>query len=201
MLVIGITGGTGCGKTTLLRELEAEGGCAIDCDALYHELLKCSNEMISEIGKEFPGVLYCGSLDRKALGKIVFEDKAALLRLNSITHKYVGRKVESILEKAELEGKSIAGIDAIALIESGISKKCDVTVGIIAQRERRIARIMAREGLTREYAVLRVDAQKNDDYFRQNCDYILENNFDTEDEFRIECRKLLNIITAKRLLY
>ncbi len=194
MLVIGITGGTGCGKTTLLKELEAAGGCAIDCDALYHELLKTSKEMLSEIGNEFPGAIAGGELNRKALGKIVFEDEESLLRLNSITHRYVGLKVESILKKAKQEGKRLAGIDAIALIESGISERCAVTVGVIAERERRIARIMGREGISREYAALRADAQKNDDYFRRSCDYILENNFDTEAEFRIECRKLLSII-------
>ncbi len=194
MLVIGITGGTGCGKTTFLRELEAAGGCAIDCDALYHELLQSSKEMISEIGKEFPGAMAGGVLDRKALGKIVFEDKEALLRLNSITHKYVALKVEQILKKAEEEGKGIAGIDAIALIESGISERCGVTVGVIAPVELRIKRIMEREGIDREYAILRIAAQKDNSYFEKNCDYILENSFDSEDEFRKECRNLLKII-------
>jgi dephospho-CoA kinase len=197
MLVIGITGGTGAGKTTLLNELEIMGACTIDCDRLYHELALDSREMLREIECEFCGVVTDGGLDRKALGKIVFGNIEALTRLNSITHKYVNMEVEKRLLEAEKEGKTLAGVDAIALIESGISEKCGAVVGVLASIERRTRRITAREGISEEYAKLRIYAQKPDEYFIENCDYILENNFETEDEFRLECRKLIKIITEK----
>ncbi len=197
LLIIGITGGTGGGKTTLLRELEARGALAVDCDRVYHELLGGSAEMLSEIEDEFPGAFIGGRLDRKALGKRVFGDEEALKTLNSITHRYVLREVDRRLREAEKDGIKLAAVDAIALIESGISEKCDVVVGVLADRERRIKRIMAREGITREYAEMRIDAQKRDEFFAMNCDYILRNDYETEDEFRIECGKLIDTIIEK----
>lgn len=197
MLIIGITGGTGGGKTTLLRQLEAKGACTIDCDGLYHELAASSKEMLSDIEGEFSGVVKEGKLDRKALGKIVFGDEDALKRLNSITHKFVLREVEKLIGEAEKAGKTLAGIDAIALIESGIAKKCDVVVGVLSKPETRIARIMEREGISKEYAKMRIEAQKKDEFFIQNCDYILRNDFNTEDEFISECGKLIEIIIEK----
>jgi len=197
MLVIGITGGTGAGKTTVLSEIDRMGGCTIDCDALYHELLKSSAEMRLEIDGEFPGVIRDGILDRKALGRIVFNDAKALGRLNEITHKYVAREVEKILAEARCEGKTLAGIDAIALIESGLSKMCDVIIGVIAPVEHRVRRLMEREGISREYALLRISAQKDDAFFKRNCDYVLENDYATEEEFRRRCRELLEAILVK----
>ncbi len=197
LLIIGITGGTGGGKTTLLRELESRGALAIDCDSVYHELASDSREMLSKIEGAFPGTVVSGSLDRKALGKIVFGDEAALLRLNSIAHRYVRREVDRRLREAESGGKKLAAIDAIALIESGIAKKCDAVVGVLADRERRISRIMAREGIGREYAAMRADAQKGDEFFIENCDYILRNDYDSEADFRRDCGKLIDTIIEK----
>ena len=88
-LVIGITGGTGCGKTTLLRAIAVKGGLVLDCDAIYHELLKTDRDMLSAIEARFPGVIEDGALNRKKLGAIVFSDEEALLDLNRITHAAV----------------------------------------------------------------------------------------------------------------
>ena len=138
LLIIGITGGTGGGKTTLLNVLEAMGACVIDCDALYHELTFDSREMLREIECEFCGVVKDDCLDRKELGRIVFGDVEALNRLNAITHKYVSMEVDKRLSKAKEEGKTLAGVDAIALIESGLSKMCNFVVGVIAKPEKRV---------------------------------------------------------------
>lgn len=197
MIVIGITGGTGAGKSTLLSELESMGACAIDCDKLYHELTYDSREMLREIECEFCGVVKDECLDRKALGKIVFGNVEALTRLNAITHKYVSMEVEKRLSEAEKLEKTLAAVDAIALIESSLSEKCDVVVGVLSKSEIRIARIMAREGLSEEYARLRVFAQKPDEFFIENCDIVLNNDYDTENEFRAECRKLIDKIIEK----
>ncbi len=197
MLTIGITGGTGAGKSTLLSELEGMGACAIDCDRLYHELTYDSREMLREIECEFCGVVKDECLDRKALGKIVFGNVDKLAKLSSITHKYVSMEVEKRLSEARKDGKTLAAVDAIALIESSLSEKCDVVVGVVSKPENRIARIMAREGISEEYARLRVFAQKPDEFFIEKCDFLLENNFETEDEFRAECRKLIMIIIEK----
>lgn len=178
MTVIGITGGTGCGKTTALNELEKLGALIIDCDALYHELLQSDEPMITELKANFPGAVVDGVLDRKALGRIVFSDSVALLSLNAITHRHVDRALTELLRRHAMAGGRLAAIDAIELISSGVGKRCAATIAVTADRELRIQRIMARDGISREYATMRVDAQKPDTYFAENCDYVIKNNSD-----------------------
>ena len=88
-MILGITGGTGCGKTTLLREIEKLGGVVLDCDAIYHDLLKTDADMLQAIASRFPGTVENGILQRKKLGALVFSDEKALLDLNAITHSAV----------------------------------------------------------------------------------------------------------------
>ena len=194
LTILGITGGTGCGKTTALRTLEELGALIIDCDAVYHGLLIENKEMLAEIDSAFPGVVTGGVLDRKALGAVVFSDAEALARLNGITHSYVGREIDRLLESWAMSGGRLAAIDAIELFGGNLACRCKATFAVLADRDKRIERIMARDGITREYAALRVDAQKPDSYFEEKCDYILKNN-STEEEFREKCRsKFLEVI-------
>ena len=176
MKILGITGGTGVGKTTALNVLRDMGGLIIDCDAVYHNLTDTDKGLRQDIETRFGPVYKNGRLDRKALGAIVFEDEDALLALNAITHKYVGAEVDRRLRAHAMSGGSLAGIDAVALIESGISRRCTRVFGITAPYETRVKRIMAREGISREYAEMRINAQKPDVYYRQHCDSILENH-------------------------
>ena len=171
-MIIGITGGTGCGKTTALQVIEGLGGLVIDCDKIYHDLLQTDNAMLCAIDKRFPGVVKDGALDRKALAAIVFTDEQALLELNRITHSAVKNKVLEILEA----NPGLAAIDAIGLLEGGLDTLCDVTVAVTAPEDVRVARLTARDNITRQQAQMRIDGQKKQDYFRQSCDYILENN-------------------------
>ena len=189
MKIIGITGGTGCGKTTALQELEAMGALVLDCDDIYHELLESNAVLLDEIEKRFPNTVCCGKLQRKALGAIVFADDAALKDLNAITHKYVGIELQRRLREFAMSGGTIAAIDAIELFSSDINRRCFKTVAVLSDKENRVKRIMERDGITREYALLRIDAQHDDEYYTEKCDYILYNNAD-KDSFRNDCRQL-----------
>ena len=189
MKVIGITGGTGCGKTTALQELEAMGALVLDCDAIYHELLESSAELLGEIENRFPDTVQDGKLNRKALGAVVFADSAALSDLNAITHKYVGLELQRRLREFAMTGGTLAAIDAIELFSSGINGRCFKTVAVISNKENRVKRIMARDGITREYALLRIAAQHDNGYYAERCDYTLYNNADM-DSFRNDCRQL-----------
>lgn len=188
MKIIGITGGTGCGKTTALNELKRRGALLIDCDAVYHRMLETDRPMLDEIEKYFPGAVIDGKLDRKALGAVVFTDEEALRDLNIITHRHINLEIRRILREHAMNGGTLAAIDAIELFSSGLAKRCTATIGVIADREVRIDRIMRRDGISREYAMMRVNAQRPNEYFIQKCSHVLENN-GSQEEFIEKCRK------------
>lgn len=193
MQVIGITGGSGSGKTTALKALESMGALVLDCDNIYHRLLETCPELLEEIYSAFPGVVREGVLRRKELGARVFSDGAALEKLNSISHRYVDMEIERRLRSFAMEGGRIAAIDAIELFVGGQAKRCTSTVAVLAKPETRIRRIMERDGISREYAEMRIAAQHPDAYFEGLCDYILRNDGGVE-EFREECLKLFKEI-------
>ena len=187
MTVIGLTGGTGSGKTTVLQYLTDRGALGLDCDAIYHELLETSEPMLAELRARFPGAFESGSFDRKALGQIVFSDQAALADLNAVTHRYVTLEITRRLREHARSGGAAAVIDAIALIESGLGELCTRTVAVTASPETRVRRIMAREGIGEEYARSRIAAQKDEAFFRENCDIVLQND-GTVEELEKQCR-------------
>lgn len=196
MKVIGITGPTGAGKTTALNALKELGGHIVDCDAVYHELLRSSQPMLAELRERFGAGVFGadGALDRKALGAIVFDDPKSLEALNAITHKYVGQAVDEYIEQARQARAPAIAVDAIALFESGISDRCHCTVAVTAPDEVRVRRIMAREGISEEYARLRVQAQKKEAWFRENCDYVLVNDHADAQSFQACARALFQEI-------
>ena len=181
-MILGITGGTGCGKTTLLKAIEDLGGLVLDCDAIYHRLLTTDKAMLEAIDARFPGVIEDGVLNRKKLGAIVFSDEQALLDLNAITHAAVKRDVLCQLESQP----TLAAIDAIGLFEGGLAELCDVTVAVTAPMDARISRLMARDGISEDYARSRIAAQHSDDWFRQHCNVTLEND-GSIDSFQAKC--------------
>lgn len=187
MKILGITGGTGSGKTTLLREAEALGALCIDCDALYHRLLETDKSLLADIEARFPGVVQDGVLQRKTLANQVFSDEAALCALNEITHKVVCREVLRLLQQSDA---SFAVIDAIALFESGLADLCDTTVAVTAPRDKRIARLMQRDGISRDYAEQRLNAQKSDAEFAALAHEILQND-STPEVFCQKCKQFL----------
>ncbi len=181
-MIIGITGGSGCGKTTALNVIRELGGLVLDCDQIYHQLLKTDHEMLSAIENRFPGTVDGGILQRKKLGAIVFSDPDALLDLNRITHAAVKQEVLRQLETAP----RLAAIDAIGLFEGGLAELCQLTVAVTAPKEDRVARLMARDGISRDYALSRIAAQPSDEEFSRLCQHTLVNDT-TPQDFHRKC--------------
>lgn len=183
-LIVGLTGGTGAGKTSALAALEDLGGTVLDCDAVYHQMLRTDPALRGAITAAF-GPVFCpdGSLDRQKLGTLVFSDHAALDRLNAIVYEYLPPE---LLRRAQ--GHTLVGLDAISLMESGLGKLCACTVAVLAPAEDRVRRIMARDGISEDYARLRISAQQPDVFYRERCSHILENNCATPAQFRDQAR-------------
>ncbi|MBR4989911.1 MAG: dephospho-CoA kinase [Oscillospiraceae bacterium] len=187
-MIIGITGGTGCGKTTLLNCIRDAGGMILDCDAIYHELLASDRKMLDAIEGRFPATVENGTLNRKKLGSIVFSDTAALEDLNRITHSAVKQEVLRRLNAKP----ALAAIDAIGLFEGGLAELCDVTVAVTAPIEQRVQRLIARDSISEDYARSRIAAQKSEEWFRSRCDAVLENSGD----YRSYCVKCLDFLKS-----
>ena len=185
-MILGITGGTGCGKTTLLKVIAENGGLILDCDAIYHQLLSTDTSLLAAIEARFPGTVEDGILQRKKLGAIVFSDEKALLDLNKITHSAIKAEVLRQLES----NPKLAAIDAIALFEAGLAELCDITVAVTAPEEIRVQRLMLRDGISEAYARSRIAAQHPEYWFREHCDCTLENS-STEIHFHKKCLAFL----------
>ena len=198
MIVIGITGPTGAGKTTVLNVLRELGGAVADCDGVYHELLSTSVPMREELAARFGPEIFDenGDLRRKELGAIVFGDPDALADLNAITHRHIVSELERRIAQAEGEGRPAIALDAVALLESGAGTLCGTTIAVTAPEELRARRVMAREGIGEDYARARVKAQKPSAWFEERCAHTLRNDGE-KASLEEQARELFKSILCK----
>lgn len=173
--VIGLTGGTGAGKSIISDFLKEKGATIIDADAISREITKEGGIALGEIAEAFPGVITDGILDRRALGRIVFSDKEKLSLLNKITHKYIKKLTEDKIDEAE----GLIILDAPLLFEAGEEALCDKVIFVTADDDVRIKRIMARDNLSFEDAKRRIDARELLPIM-EKCDFVVENNGDKD---------------------
>ncbi len=182
--VIGLTGGTGAGKGEVSLCFMTHGIKCLDTDKVSRAVSAkgqpCYNELVEYFGNGI--LLPDGELNRKGLAALVFGEEDPDLRrekldaLNRITHRHIIEAINVWLNEREAEGAELAVVDAPQLFESGFDKHCDYIVGVIADMDVRIRRIISRDNITHDAAEKRIRSQKPDDFFTENCDFVVYNN-------------------------
>ena len=179
MIIIGLCGTSGAGKGYICKKFSQYKVAFIDTDKVYRENVLTDSRCIKELTDYFgQGILLDGKVSKKMLATAVFESQGAsekLKKLNSITHKYIKIKTDELVCKYKKEDYLAVLIDAPVLFESGFDKMCDVTICVTAPYELKLARIMARDQITREKAIARLHTQIQDDELRKMCTYEIDN--------------------------
>ena len=179
-MVIGLTGQTGAGKSTVCGILRDQGAAIVDADQVARDVVGCGSGCLAEIALEFGiGVLQAdGTLNRRKLGDMVFTDKQKLRRLNQITFPYITREIQETIDRHKKAEARWIILDAPTLFESGSNKMCDKVISVIASPELRRNRIMLRDNITEEQADSRIQSQHEDAFYTEKSDYVLENSGD-----------------------
>lgn len=182
-MIIGITGGSGVGKSTVSKEFEKRGFFVIDADKIAHQVMDKDTECLKEV-IDFFGTEYLnsdGTLNRKKLGALVFNNKEMLEKLNKITHKYI---TEEIKDLSQIHDSVV--VDAAVLLESGLGDMCQKNIAVLCPEDIRVKRIVARDNVSQEYAKSRIMAQQKDEFYRSKCDFEIINDGDNNIEARVE---------------
>ncbi len=183
MKIIGLTGQSGAGKSAACAVFEKHGIPCVNTDVVYHSLLKHNSPLVCELVRTFGFSISdnAGGIDRKKLAGIVFSFKESLNTLNKITHRHILSVSEDMLKEYEAHGAYAAVIDAPQLFESGFDKKCDITLGITADKETLIKRIISRDNISVSDAEKRLKNQHPKEFFIKNCTYTIENTLGLDE--------------------
>ena len=177
MKIIGLTGLTGAGKSTVAQKLMAYGCYHIDADKVAREVINNNENVKNKLKERFGAdvINADGTTNRPLLASRAFADTDSTNALNEITHPAVIEEIKSIIKDMEEVGYRGIIIDAIALFESGLDSLCDFNVTVIAPKGIRLERIMKRDNITEEKALERINAQKDESFFTSKADFVLWN--------------------------
>jgi dephospho-CoA kinase len=186
VLKVGLTGGIACGKTVVRRRLEEGGIPTLDADSVVHRLLQSGTDVTRQIAESFGHAVIAldGSVDRKALGAIVFTDEEARKKLNAVVHPGVWREIERFFDAREKASDPVAVIDAALMIETGSYRRYDLLVVVHCRPELQLERLMARDGLSREDAHRRIRSQMPIEEKRPFADYLVDTSGSIEETLK-----------------
>lgn len=177
-MVIGLMGGVGCGKSTILGYLEKTyDACIIEADKVAKEIMSPGNEVYEKVAKAFPEVIKNGYIDRKILADIVFTDEEKLTRLNAITHPGTIKEISNMITKAE---NNLIVLESAILIDSGLEKYCDELWFVYCDLESRIKRLMNNRGYSREKCISIINNQPADEAYNACADEYIDNSSSQE---------------------
>lgn len=179
-MIVGLTGQTGAGKSTISRMFSERGIAVVDADVVARDTIENSKDCLMDLVLEFTtDVLRSdGTLNRQRLAEICFSDKQKLRRLNQVTFPYIIHAIEDKLKEAINHKEQIVVLDAPTLYESGMDKRCHRVIAVLADRETRLQRIIQRDEMTLEAAQRRVNAQNDDSFYTSRVNYVLRNDED-----------------------
>ena len=179
MKIIGVTGGTGAGKSSLCDELKKCGATVLDCDRISRNVPKNDGSAFDEIIEVFGEEMLAadGELNRKALAAVVFNDEQKLELLNKITHKHIFAEMQKQLDECKTH---VAVMDVPLLFNADFPFKCDLTVAVLATPELRLERIMSRDGISETAALERMKNQMTDDEYKNLADVCFVNDGNPE---------------------
>ena len=189
MKIIGLTGASGAGKSTVVKML---GFKTVDADKISREVMLPDSECLKAIVKAFGEDVLCddGSLNRKELAKRAFSSKEKTELLNSVAHPFIKKEIHNQIKNYKLQGEKVIILDAPQLFEAKCEQFCDITVGVLADKSVRKKRIMLRDNITEEQANTRLNAGKPDEFFIKNCDYIIINDGEL-DKLQMNVKKFI----------
>lgn len=197
--IIGLTGQTGAGKSTVREILRQKGAAVIDADSVAHDITDNNLNCIYDIVSRFSCLVLNekGKINRKALGKRVFSDQKELAALNKIIFPYILEAIEHEVLGHIAKGTENIVIDGATIIESGCGKMCDVLVSVVAEEETRKTRIIKRDGITKADAERRVLAQKPEEFYTENSDFVIRNDSAPADLERSVNSVLKNMVNIR----
>ena len=174
-MIIGLTGQTGAGKSTVCKVFDNFGFVTVDCDKLSREITNTDRELVRNLAEKFGNDILNedGSLNRKALGNKAFSSKQNTELLNSLTHPAIIKKIKEII--GANKNKTVV-LDAPTLFESGAFRLCDKIISVIADENIRLDRIMKRDLISKQAALLRISAQGDDSFYTERSDAVIVNN-------------------------
>ncbi len=198
MKIIGLTGGIASGKSTVSRALRELGAIIIDADEVAHAIIEPGKPAWKDIVEHFGlGVLNPDqTIDREKLGAIVFNDPARLQVLNQITHPRVGEQFKQMIKDIKSQqADAVLFIEVPLLYETHMDRICDEVWVVWVDEETQIQRLMKRDGLSREDALKRIDAQMSLDEKAKRADVVIDNRFSIEETIETATRYYNNIIS------
>lgn len=194
-MIIGITGSSGAGKSTICEILQKEYNVkVINADQIAKRLSSKGTSYIKDIINKFGEDIIddCGELKRKKLADIIYTNPDKRNELNSCTFKYIKKEIEEEIKNIG-ENETII-IDAPLLFECGLDKLCDKIIGVVSQRKLQIERIVTRDNIDSKHAEKRLQAQESNEFYIKQCDIIIENNNDIQDIEKKIKKLLKNLI-------
>lgn len=194
--VIGLTGQSGAGKTTVSEVFRLNGFAVINCDIVARQVTEPGSECSKELAKHFPDCFdKAYKLDRQGLANEVFSDKAKLELLDGIVYPHINELIKQRISELSEEYQYIL-LDAPTLFEAGADKLCDIIVAVTADKDARLQRITERDGISKELAEKRFSSQHSEEFFEKKCGYVIRNNGSREKAEK-ETLEIIKLIKEK----